>query len=144
MLGLEPLPYHDVRRTTAYEAGREELRPAEPLPAGQIIKGQEKRGNIIKQRDTVRRENSLRSVIPPLLHKRTRQVLPSRQNDCNVRHEREHDAAEWEQDFKCTEPFDKDTDEAPFARPHMNHSQTKSETNKWRKTVEKRERKGLE
>ena len=56
MLGLEPLPYHDVRRTTAYEAGREELRPTEPLPAGQIIKGQEKRENIIKQGDTVRRE----------------------------------------------------------------------------------------
>ena len=43
--GLEPLPYHDVRRTTAYEAGREELRPAEPLlPRGQIIKGTGKKG----------------------------------------------------------------------------------------------------
>ena len=50
MLGLEPLPYHDVRRTTAYEAGREELRPTEPLPAGQIIKGQGT--NIINKRDT--------------------------------------------------------------------------------------------
>ena len=138
MLGLEPLPYHDVRRTTAYEAGREELRPAEPLPAGQIIKGQKKRGNIIKQRDTVRRE----TACVPSFHLCS--IKASRQNDCNICHEREHDAAEWEQDTKCTEPFDKDTNEAHFARPHKNHSQTKSETNKWRKTVEKREKKGLE
>ena len=58
MLGLEPLPYHDVRRTTAYEAGREELRPAEPLPAGQNIKGQ-KKGEILLNKGTLSRGKQL-------------------------------------------------------------------------------------
>ena len=98
-------------------------------PPGKLLKDRKKRGNIIKQRDTVRQHtvfsektegNSIRSV------------LPSRQNDCNVCHKQEHDAAEWEKDFKRTEPFD-------TARPHKNHSQTKSETN----TVGMREGKGL-